>query len=127
MAVRLSKVIRELNVGVSTAVEFLQKKGFGTVEADSNAKITDEQYDALVKEFGKDDAMTFFLIASDDGRNEAQIHGISFFKTFYSSPAKECRIYIYMKKDSFHRSPLSFVYEKSFQNKKLVSGCFLSS
>ena len=44
MAVRLSKVIRELNVGVSTAVEFLQKKGFGTVEADSNAKITDEQY-----------------------------------------------------------------------------------
>ncbi len=57
MAVRLSKVIRELNVGISTAVEFLQKKGFGTVEADSNAKITDEQYDALVKEFGKDDAL----------------------------------------------------------------------
>ena len=42
MAVRLSKVIRELNVGISTAVEFLQKKGFGTVEADSNTKITDE-------------------------------------------------------------------------------------
>ena len=57
MAVRLSKVIRELNVGISTAVEFLQKKGFGTVEADSNTKITDEQYDALVKEFGKDDAL----------------------------------------------------------------------
>ncbi len=54
MAVRLSKVIRELNVGISTAVEFLQKKGFGTVEADSNAKITDEQYNALVNEFGKD-------------------------------------------------------------------------
>ncbi|MBQ4621652.1 MAG: translation initiation factor IF-2 [Bacteroidaceae bacterium] len=57
MAVRLSKVIRELNVGVSTAVEFLQKKGFGTVEADSNAKITDEQYNALVNEFGKDEAL----------------------------------------------------------------------
>ena len=57
MAVRLSKVIRELNVGISTAVEFLQKKGFGTVEADSNTKITDEQYNALVKEFGKDDAL----------------------------------------------------------------------
>ena len=54
MAVRLSKVIRELNVGISTAVEFLQKKGFGTVEADSNAKITDDQYNALVAEFGKD-------------------------------------------------------------------------
>ena len=57
MAVRLSKVIRELNVGISTAVEFLQKKGLGTVEADSNTKISDEQYDALVKEFGKDDAL----------------------------------------------------------------------
>ena len=57
MAVRLNKVIRELNVGISTAVEFLQKKGLGSVEADSNAKITDEQYNALVKEFGKDDAL----------------------------------------------------------------------
>ena len=57
MAVRLNKVIRELNVGISTAVEYLQKKGFGSVEADSNAKITDEQYDALVKEFGKDGAL----------------------------------------------------------------------
>ena len=58
MAVRLSKVIRELNVGISTAVEFLQKKGFGTVEADSNAKITDDQYNALVAEFGKDEVLT---------------------------------------------------------------------
>ena len=57
MAVRLSKVIRELNVGVSTAVEFLQKKGLGTVEADSNTKITDEQYEALFNEFGKDEAL----------------------------------------------------------------------
>ena len=54
MAVRLNKAIRELNVGISTAVEFLQKKGFGVVEADSNAKITDEQYAALAAEFGKD-------------------------------------------------------------------------
>ncbi len=57
MAVRLSKVIRELNVGISTAVEFLQKKGLGKVEADSNAKITDEQYNALVNEFGNDEAL----------------------------------------------------------------------
>ncbi len=57
MAVRLSKVIRELNVGIATAVEFLQKKGLGTIEADSNAKITDEQYAALVEEFGKDEVL----------------------------------------------------------------------
>lgn len=54
MAVRLNKVIRELNIGIATAVEFLQKKGMGTVEADSNTKISDEQFGALVEEFGKD-------------------------------------------------------------------------
>ena len=57
MAVRLSKVIRELNVGISTVVEFLQKKNLGTVDADPNTKITEEQYAALVAEFGKDDAL----------------------------------------------------------------------
>lgn len=54
MAVRLSKVIRELNVGIATAIEFLQKKGFGTVEASPNAPISEEQHAALIEEFGKD-------------------------------------------------------------------------
>ena len=54
MAVRLSKVIRDLRVGLPTVVEFLQKKGFGDVEDNPNAKITDEQYEALVNEFDKD-------------------------------------------------------------------------
>ncbi len=57
MAVRLSKVIRDLRVGLPTVVEFLQKKGFGDVEDNPNAKITDEQYEALVKEFDKDGAL----------------------------------------------------------------------
>ena len=29
MSIRLNKVARDLNVGIQTAVEFLQKKGFG--------------------------------------------------------------------------------------------------
>ena len=58
MAIRLSKVVRELNVGVQTAVDFLKKKGLGTVEADVNVKISDEQHDALVKEFGGDNVLT---------------------------------------------------------------------
>ena len=40
-------------MGISTVVEFLQKKGF-TIEASPNAKITDEQYAVLVKEFSTD-------------------------------------------------------------------------
>ncbi len=42
-----------MNVGITTAVEFLQKKGF-TVEANPNTKITDEQFDLLKKEFSTD-------------------------------------------------------------------------
>ncbi len=42
-----------MNVGITTVVEFLQKKGF-VVEANPNTKITDEQYELLVKEFSTD-------------------------------------------------------------------------
>ena len=55
MAIRLNKVIKDLNVGVQTIVEFLQKKGFEIeAEPNPNAKITEEQYDLLCKEFKTD-------------------------------------------------------------------------
>ncbi|MBQ5704043.1 MAG: translation initiation factor IF-2, partial [Alistipes sp.] len=50
---RLSKVTKELNVGLQTCVDFLQKKGH-TVENSLNAKINDEQYELLVMQFSKD-------------------------------------------------------------------------
>ena len=53
MSIRLIKVTRDLNVGITTVVEFLQKKGF-TVEVNPNTKISDEEYALLVKEFGQD-------------------------------------------------------------------------
>ncbi|MDR0988999.1 MAG: translation initiation factor IF-2, partial [Prevotellaceae bacterium] len=53
MSIRLNKVIRDLNVGITTAVEFLHKKGF-TIEENPSTKITDEQYNLLVKEFSTD-------------------------------------------------------------------------
>jgi len=54
MAVRLNKALKELNVGINTVAEFLQKKGVALQDATPNAKITDEQYDLLIKEFGDD-------------------------------------------------------------------------
>ena len=54
MSIRLNKVTKECNVGLQTAVEFLQKKGFSDVEANPNTKISDEQYQMLVAEFKKD-------------------------------------------------------------------------
>ena len=53
MTIRLNKVTRDLNVGIATVVEFLQKKGY-TVEANPNTKISEEQYAVLVKEFSTD-------------------------------------------------------------------------
>jgi translation initiation factor IF-2 len=50
-SVRLNKITRELNVGIGTLVEFLQKKGF-EVENNPNAKISGEAYMLLVEEFG---------------------------------------------------------------------------
>ncbi len=54
MSIRLNKATKECNVGLQTAVEFLQKKGFTDVEANPNSRITDEQYEMLLKEFSPD-------------------------------------------------------------------------
>ncbi len=54
MSIRLNKVTKECNVGLQTAVEFLQKKGFSDVEANPNFKISEEQYEMLIAEFKTD-------------------------------------------------------------------------
>ena len=57
MGVRLNKVIRELNIGLQTAVGFLEKKPeLGEVKSEPSFKITDEQYQALVEEYKGDKA-----------------------------------------------------------------------
>ncbi|MDR0429044.1 MAG: translation initiation factor IF-2 [Tannerellaceae bacterium] len=53
MPIKLKEVIRNLNVGLSTVVDFLQKSGH-TVESNPNTRINDEQFALLVKEFGKE-------------------------------------------------------------------------
>jgi translation initiation factor IF-2 len=58
MSIRLSKAIRELNIGLQTAVDFLEKKKeLGEVKSDLNFKLSDEQYDVLVSEFKGDQAV----------------------------------------------------------------------
>ena len=54
MSIRLNKATKECNVGLQTVVEYLQKKGFADVEANPNSRITDEQYEMLLKEFAPD-------------------------------------------------------------------------
>lgn len=52
MSVRLIQVSKDLNVGISSLVEFLQKEGFD-IKSNPNTKIDSNQHEKLVKEFGK--------------------------------------------------------------------------
>jgi len=52
MAKRLIKIAKELNVGVSTIVDFLNDNGF-EIENKPTAKVSDDMEDALTKEFQK--------------------------------------------------------------------------
>ena len=66
-----------MNVGISTVVEFLQKKGY-TVEANPNTKITEEQYAVLVKEFSTDknlriESERFIQERQNKDRNKASV------------------------------------------------------
>jgi len=52
MSIKLIKVQRDLKVGIITVVDFLRRKGF-SVDENPNTKITDEEYELLIDEFGK--------------------------------------------------------------------------
>ena len=53
MKIRLNKVQKELNLGLNTIVEFLQKKGF-EIKEDPNAVVPEEGYNMLMEEFSAD-------------------------------------------------------------------------
>ena len=60
MAIKLIKACKELNIGMSTAVEFCKKQG-KEIAMDPNIRIEDDLYLLLAKEFNKD--MAFKLEA----------------------------------------------------------------
>ncbi len=59
--IRLNKVLRELNISLDRAVDHLKANGFA-IESSPNAKISDEEYSALNKQF-----------SADKGKKEASI------------------------------------------------------
>ena len=56
MAIKLIKACKELNIGMSTAVEFCKKQG-KDIATDPNTRIDDDLYLLLAKEFNKDMAL----------------------------------------------------------------------
>ena len=81
MAIRLNKVLTELNIGLQTAVDFLKnKKNLGEIKEDANlsTKITDEQYNALVREFKgdkdiKNEAEKIFAKKTKDKKSDRKV------------------------------------------------------
>ena len=55
MSIRLNKAIKDLNIGLQTAVDFLAKRPeLGEVKPEPSCKISDEQFAALSNAFAKD-------------------------------------------------------------------------
>jgi translation initiation factor IF-2 len=52
-AIRINKVLRELNISLDRAVEYLKDKGY-SIDASPNAKISGEERDALYRQFSAD-------------------------------------------------------------------------
>ncbi|MDE5947898.1 MAG: translation initiation factor IF-2, partial [Prevotella sp.] len=81
MAIRLNKVLTELNIGLQTAVDYLKnKKNLGEIREDANlsTKITDEQYNALVREFKgdkdiKSEAEKIFAKKTKDKKSDRKV------------------------------------------------------
>lgn len=71
MSIRLIKISKDLNIGISTLVDYLHSKGFD-VESNPNTKIDDSQYELLVKEFGKDKDMEALLNRKKEQKREAE-------------------------------------------------------
>jgi len=55
-SIRLSKVAKELNVGISTIVDFLNKKKI-EIDSNPNTKINSDVYDLLLHEYSQDGKM----------------------------------------------------------------------
>jgi len=72
MTKRLVKIAKELNVGTTTIVEYLTNNGFD-IENKPTAKVTDEMYDELLKEFRKSKEIAIKANQLIIGRSQQQV------------------------------------------------------
>ncbi len=72
MAIKLIKACKELNIGMATAVEFLNKQG-KDLSVDPNVRIDDDLYLVLAKEFNKDMALKLEAEKRHQERQEREV------------------------------------------------------
>lgn len=113
-AKRLGKVATELNVGVSTVIEFLNKNGFPV--DNPNAKIGEEAYSALLKAFHSDrtekqESMRIQLTA----KKEVQLNDEETLTVEAETPAKEKEVVAEVEK------PVETAIEKEVEQEEITS------
>lgn len=75
MAIKIGKVMKELNVGRQTIQEFLHTKGI-TIDDSTNARIEDDVYEMLVKEF--EAYRDLKRLANERLKNRANLSGMPY-------------------------------------------------
>lgn len=80
-SIRISKVVKEFNIGIGTLTDFLKKKGI-EVDPSPNSKISQEAYDLVEKEFYKElqlkeQSKKIILKVKDIAQEEAPVPPVS--------------------------------------------------
>jgi translation initiation factor IF-2 len=86
--IRLSKAAKEFNVGITTIIEFLAKKGH-KIDSNPNTKISEEIYAILVKEFQSEKMVKEESKKLDIGGVKKEINAVPEFKTTTKEVEKE--------------------------------------
>jgi translation initiation factor IF-2 len=88
MPIRLIKACKELNIGITTAVDFLAKKG-NKIDADPNFRLSDDLYLLLAKEFNKDMALKLEAERMSQERLQKEKAATVALEGFGEQPAEE--------------------------------------
>ena len=86
--IRLGKAAGELNVGISTLIEFLESKGV-KIEVNPNTKLEPEHYEILQKEFAADQTLKEQSKFSGNKRERRETITLKDSKTENTPPEKE--------------------------------------
>jgi len=120
-ATRLSKAARNFNVGISTIVDFLHKKGID-IDSNPNTKIDPEIYDMLASEYSSDlsikkKSKEFSLLHFKDKENKQGDVTITDSKETKETITQKQEEEVFIK-DSSTSPPVTEIKEKEKEKKK---------
>lgn len=126
---RFSKVIKELNIGRQSAIEYLRIKGL-PVEDDLNAKLTDEQVSLLTIEFGHNknlsgefqthDNLKINLLYDEDKYFLGVVKFFDIYKDFGFIVTNNCNMTTPIYDQNFYANSSSFIEKEAKKEGRIV-------